>query len=190
MKSVDVIVDSPLAARFTEVYEQLQEFWDDEAKQVLLWDDHPLVFENLTTIEDHDDHESTLNYLERTDLPAIVIAGSGMCTGGRVVNYLQRFIGNETADVLFVGYQAAGTPGRELQSGQKTVTLEGVKYPVRAGVYSISGYSAHADQKNLVDFVTGMGTPPDEVILVHGERGPKTALRNKLVERGINVRAF
>lgn len=188
MKSVDVIVDSPLAARFTEVYQGLQDFWDDEAKQVLLWDDQPLVFENLTTIEDHDEHESTLAYLERTELPAIVIAGSGMCTGGRVVHYLERFIGNETADVLFVGYQAAGTPGREIQGGQSTVRLNGVDYPVRAGVHTISGYSAHADQQNLVDFVVGMEQPPGEVILVHGERGPKSTLRDALMRRGINVR--
>lgn len=188
MKSVDVIVDSPLAARFTEVYEQLQEYWDDEAQRVLAYDDQPLVFENLVTITDHEEHESTLNYLEKTELPAIVLAGSGMCTGGRVVNYLKRFLGKETADILFVGYQAGGTPGRDIQSGRKTVQLDGKEYRVRAGVHTITGYSAHADQQNLIDFVTGMKSPPGEVILVHGERGPKTALRDKLAAQGIRVR--
>ena len=111
MKRVDVIVDSPLATRFTEVYEELQPFWDDEAKQILTVDDQPLVFENLTTILDHDEHQSTLDYLDRSELPAIIVAGSGMCTGGRVVNYLKRFLGRPSTDVLFVGYQSHGTPG-------------------------------------------------------------------------------
>ena len=188
MKSVDVIVDSPLASRFTDVYEELQPFWDEEAQQVLTYDDQPLVFENLTTIIDHEEHMSTLDYLDRTDLPAIVVAGSGMCTGGRVVNYLKRFIGKESADILFVGYQGFGTPGREIQGGQDSVELDGQRYPIRAGVHTISGYSAHADQRNLLDFVTVMESPPGQVVLVHGEDEPKRILRDKLCELGINVR--
>jgi metallo-beta-lactamase family protein len=121
-------------------------------------------------------------------LPAIVIAGSGMCTGGRVVNYLKRFIGNETADVLFVGYQGSGTPGREIQRGDDSVELDGRSYPIRAGVHTISGYSAHADQRNLIDFVCGMATPPGEVVLVHGEETPKRVLREELEKNGIHVR--
>ncbi|MCO8125094.1 MBL fold metallo-hydrolase [Stieleria sp. TO1_6] len=188
MKSVDVIVDSPLAARFTEVYEQLQPYWDDEAQQVLKYDDHPLVFENLTTIMDHDEHVSTLDYLEKSDLPAIVIAGSGMCTGGRVVNYLKRFLSHPNADILFVGYQGSGTPGRDIQSGRDSVELDGKTYPIRAAIHSISGYSAHADQQNLIDFVSGMPSPPGEVVLVHGETQPKQVLMQKLQQLGIRVR--
>lgn len=188
MKSVDVIVDSPLASRFTEVYEGLQPFWDDEAQAVLKYDDQPLVFENLTTIADHDEHMSTLDYLDKSQLPAIIIAGSGMCTGGRVVNYLKRFLGNPTSDILFVGYQSDGTPGREIQSGSKSVRLQGDEIEIRADVHTISGYSAHADQQNLIDFVTGMEQLPGEVVLVHGEKTPKRILSEKLTELGVNVR--
>jgi metallo-beta-lactamase family protein len=187
MKSVDVIVDSPLACRFTEVYEQLQPFWDEEAQRVLAYDDQPLVFENLTTIEDHDEHLSTLDYLDRTELPAIVLAGSGMCTGGRVVNYLKRFLDRKTTDVLFVGYQGSGTPGRDIQSGKPTVKLDGDEYTINADIYTITGYSAHADQQNLVDFVTGIQKPPERVVLVHGETDAKRALASKLSEQGMNA---
>ncbi|KAA5541472.1 MBL fold metallo-hydrolase [Roseiconus nitratireducens] len=188
MKRVDVIVDSPLACRFTEIYNELQPYWDQEAQQVLRYDDQPLVFENLTSILDHEEHSSTLDYLERSDLPAIVVAGSGMCTGGRVVNYLKRFISDPKADVVFIGYQGHGTPGREIQAGHDKVRLDGTVYPVRAAVHSISGYSAHADQADLLRFVTEMPSPPGEVVLVHGEDHAKRILCQKLRDLGITVR--
>ena len=188
MKRVDVIVDSPLASRFTEVYKDLQPFWDEEATQLLKIDDQPLVFENMTTIGDHDEHESTLNYLRKRDVPAIIIAGSGMCTGGRVVNYLKAFVGEEDADVVFVGYQGSGTPGRSIQGGRDFVRFDDKDYPIRASVHSLSGYSAHADQQNLLDFACGMQTPPGEVVLVHGEDEPKRALASKLEQAGVPVR--
>ncbi len=156
MKAVDVIVDSPLAAKFTELYEELQPYWDAEAQRLLKYDDQPLVFENLTTIGGHDEHQATIDYLDKTDLPAIILAGSGMCTGGRVLNYLKRFLGEPNTDIVFVGYQGRGTPGRRIQTGQKSVKLDGREYIVRADVHSISGYSAHADQRNLCDFVRKM----------------------------------
>ncbi|MCA9177220.1 MAG: MBL fold metallo-hydrolase [Planctomycetales bacterium] len=188
MKAVDVIVDSPAATRYTDIYQQLQPYWDEEAQQLLKIDDQPLVFENLTTIDSHQEHLNTLDYLHQHKLPAIVIAGSGMCTGGRVMNYLERLLGDETTDVLFVGYQSAGTLGRALQSGAKSVKLDGRQVEVRAKVHSLSGYSAHADQQNLLDFVGGMATPPDEIVLVHGESDAKRALRGKLEQRGLQVR--
>ncbi|MDH3719345.1 MAG: MBL fold metallo-hydrolase [Planctomycetota bacterium] len=188
MKRVDVIVDSPMASRFTEIYKDLQPFWAAEAQQVLKYDDQPLVFENLTTIGEHDEHTSTLEYLKKSDLPAVVIAGSGMCTAGRVVNYLKAFLDRPNTDVVFVGYQGSGTPGRDIQAGRKSVELDGQDYAIKAKTHSLGGYSAHADQQNLLDFVHGMSQPPGEVVLVHGERDAKAALKAKLEAAGINVR--
>lgn len=188
MKAVDVIVDSPLATRFTEIYNDLQPFWNEEAQRVLRTDDQPLVFDNLTTIGDHDEHRSTLHYLKKHDLPAIVLAGSGMCTGGRVVNYLQAFLGEPNADVLFVGFQGAGTPGRAIQERRPYVELRGQRYPIRAKTHTLSGYSAHADQQDLLNFVQGMHEPPGEIVLVHAEAEPKDALRKRLTEQGFRVR--
>lgn len=188
LKAVDVIVDSPLASKFTEIYKDLQPYWDEEAQKMLKYDDQLLVFDNLTTIGDHKEHLSTMDYLDKTDLPAIVVAGSGMCTGGRVMNYLKRFIGEPSTDVLFVGYQGRGTPGRSIQAKRDSVRLDGKQYPIRADVHSISGYSAHADQRNLLDFVRNMPEPPGEVVLVHGEEEPKAVLAGKLQELGIAAR--
>jgi metallo-beta-lactamase family protein len=188
MKAVDVIVDSPLASRFTEIYADLTPFWDAEAQQLLRYDDQPLVFENLTTVGDHDEHRSTLDYLKKSGIPAIIIAGSGMCTGGRVVNYLKALLDRESTDVLFVGYQGRGTPGRAIQEQRDWVKFDGQQVPIRAQVHKIGGYSAHADQQNLLDFVAGMQQPPGEIVLVHGEPEAKAALQSQLEAKGHRVR--
>ena len=184
MKRVDVIVDSPLASRFTELYKDLQAYWGIEAQHHMRTDEQPLVFENLTTVGGHREHQDTLEYLHERKLPAIVIAGSGMCTGGRVVNYLKRFLGSPEADLVFVGYQAQGTPGHILSRGSDWVRLDGRKYPVEAKIHRLHGYSAHADQADLMRFVEEMKGPPGEIRLVHGEYQPKRTLAEKLSERG------
>ena len=185
---VDVIVDSPLASRFTEVYEDCAGFWDAEARQRLRHGDQPLVFDNLMTVDSHREHKWVVEYLKKRGKPAIVIAGSGMCTGGRVVNYLKTLLTDPRTDVLFVGYQAAGTPGRSIQAGRKSVKLDGARVPVRARVHTLTGYSAHADQRNLVNFVRRIRRPPREVVLVHGEQRAREALRGKLEEIGVTAR--
>ncbi|MEZ6137463.1 MAG: MBL fold metallo-hydrolase [Pirellulaceae bacterium] len=186
MKAVDVIIDSPLASRFTELYESMREYWDDEAQHVLTYDDQPLVFENLVNIADHREHRDTIEYLKASKIPAIVIAASGMCAGGRVVNYLKEFIGDPTADIVFVGFQARGTPGRYIQDTD-WVKLDGRRYDVRAATHQLSGYSAHADQSDLLRFVEGMQERPKAIRLVHGEDDAKAALQKELEDRGYNV---
>ncbi len=187
IKNVDVIVDSPLASRFTQIYEQLQEYWGEEAQTVLKIDDQPLVFENLTTVADHQEHKATIAHIAKHELPAIVIAGSGMCTGGRIVNYLKEFIGDPKSDIVFCGYQASGTPGHYIGRGSDWVRLDGRKYDIRAGVHHLQGYSAHGDQADLLRFVEDMQEPPKAIRLVHGDYQPKQVLTQKLTERGYNV---
>ena len=186
--AVDVIVDSPLASRFTEVYEDCAGFWDAEARRRLRLGDQPLVFDNLMTVDSHREHSWVVEYLRKRGKAAVVIAGSGMCTGGRVVNYLKALLPDPRTDVLFVGYQGAGTPGRSIQAGRKSVKLDGTRVPVRARVHTLSGYSAHADQWNLVNFVRRMRRPPREVVLVHGEQRAREVLRGKLEEIGVSAR--
>ncbi len=187
MKRVDVIVDSPLASRFTELYNDMQGYWSVEAQHQMRTDDQPLVFENLTTVGNHREHRDLLDYLDDHKLPAIVIAGSGMCTGGRVVNYLKRFIGQPRTDIVFVGYQAGGTPGHFISRGSDWVRLDGRKYDIAADIHRIHGYSAHGDQEDLIGFVEAMDESPKEIRLVHGEYGPKKALAEKLTEKGYRV---
>jgi metallo-beta-lactamase family protein len=106
-----------------------------------------------------------------------------MCAGGRVVNYLKALLGDARNDVVFVGYQASGTPGRIIQQyGPRNgyVELDGERITIRAGIHTLSGYSAHADQKNLLDFIGRMRVKPRQVRVVHGDDGAKAALAGLL----------
>ncbi|GAA0691689.1 MBL fold metallo-hydrolase [Marinobacterium maritimum] len=180
-----VILDSPLASKFTAAYRELQAFWDEEAHARLKQGRKPLAFDTLLTVDSHDEHLKMVHHLARSGRPAIVIAGSGMCNAGRIVNYLKAMLGDERHDVLFVGYQAEGTPGRDIQQyGPQNgyVELDGERYTIRARVETIGGYSAHADQQGLVNFVKGMKHRPREIRLVHGDEGAKVALKAALKE--------
>ena len=184
-KSLEVIVDSPLASRFTKAYRQLSPYWDEEAKKRLRAGRHPLDFDSLITVDSHSDHIKLLNYLQQRAKPCVVIAASGMCAGGRIVNYLKALIEDERTDILFVGYQAKGTPGQIIQREGKRngyVELDGGRYSIKAGVYTLGGYSAHADQKDLLNFVKRMKRPPKEIRIVHGDDGAKQILKGKLGE--------
>lgn len=183
--NLDIIVDSPLASKFTESYRQLKDLWDAEAKQKVRAGRHPLSFEQLLTIDSHQDHLNTVEYLRKTGRPAIVLAASGMCTGGRIVNYLKELLPDSRTDVVLVGYQAAGTAGRDIQTyGPKGgyVMLEGQRVDIKAGVHTLGGYSAHADQKDLLNFVRRMRNRPTDIRLVHGDSAAKLALKAKLEE--------
>ncbi len=181
-----IILDSPLASRFTEAYRALKPFWNQEARERVRAGRRPLAFEQLLTVDSHSDHQRIVNHLTQTARPAIVIAGGGMCSGGRIVNYLKAMLGDKRHNVIFVGHQAKGTPGHAIQTyGPKGgyVDLDGERFDIRAGITSIGGYSAHADQKGLVEFVTGMQQWPTEIRVVHGEQMAKEALAAQLRSR-------
>ncbi len=177
---LDIIVDSPLASRFTEVYKTLKPYWDAEAKVKLINGRHPLSFEQLTTVNSHREHLETVEHIQNTAKPCIILAASGMCSGGRIVNYLKALIEDKRTDILFVGYQAAGTPGRIIQQfGEKYgyVSLSGKRYTINAGVYTLTGYSAHADQATLLRFVKRIRVKPKEIRLIHGDEQAKQTLQ-------------
>jgi len=181
--ALDIIIDSPLAADFTAGYARLRSHWDAEAKRKLAAGRHPLAFEQLTTISNHTDHLQNVAMLAKSGKPAIVIAASGMCSGGRIVNYLAAMLGDARHDVLFVGYQAAGTAGQAIQKyGPKGgyVDLDGERITIRAAVHTLGGYSAHADQKDLLNFVARMRRKPSQIRLVHGDADAKEVLRGVL----------
>jgi metallo-beta-lactamase family protein len=184
--NLPIILDSPLASRFTSVYRELDQFWDAEARARLAKGRSPLAFRNLLTVDSHQAHLAMVNRLTQTAQPAIVIAGNGMCSNGRIVNYLKAMLGDERHDVLFVGYQAEGTPGRQIQRfgpSNGYVEFDGQRYDIRAQVHTIGGYSAHADQRGLVSFVTRMTRWPSEVRIVHGESGAKQQFSTVLQQR-------
>jgi metallo-beta-lactamase family protein len=160
---VPVFVDSPLGLKITKIYSTLEEFWDKEAKTLKSKDDHPIDFKNLYAVQKYRDHKKLLNIIG----PAIIIAGSGMCTGGRIVDHLKHGLEDPKNDIFFVGYQAKGTPGRRMIEKQT---------PVKAGIHVLTGYSAHADQSMLVNWVKSMPQPPEQIRLVHGESHARQAL--------------
>jgi metallo-beta-lactamase family protein len=187
-QDLEIVVDSPLAATFTRIYRDLKPFWDAEATELVKQGRHPLSFEQLTVINSHEDHLNAVDYLARSHRPAVVLAGSGMCAGGRVVNYLQAMLGDQRNDVLFVGYQAKGTPGRDiLNYGPRGgwVELDGERYDIRARVHQVGGYSAHAGQSDLVRFVTGIEPAPSEIRIVHGDSDAKESLKSQFQSVGL-----
>ncbi|WP_421622143.1 MBL fold metallo-hydrolase RNA specificity domain-containing protein [Alkalilimnicola ehrlichii] len=185
-----IIVDSPLAARFNRVYRRLKPYWDQEARKRARQGRHPLNFSRLHTVDSHAQHQHTVTTLAQGGHPAVVITAGGMCAGGRVVNYLKAMLGDPRHHVLFVGYQAEGTPGRDIQRYGPTdgwVDLDGERFDIRAGITTIGGYSAHADQQDLLRFVQQMKRPPGAIRLVHGSARAREALANALARRGHTV---
>ncbi|UAW99462.1 MBL fold metallo-hydrolase [Halopseudomonas nanhaiensis] len=184
-ENLPIILDAPLATRFTTLYRQLKPWWDKEALRRVRQGHKPLGFEQLLTVDSHDKHIAMVNRLAQTKQPAVVITSNGMCSAGRIVNYLKAMLHDPRHNVLFVGYQARGTPGRDIQQygpGGGWVELDGERYDIRAGIETLGGYSAHADQKGLVKFVTGMRHWPRQVRLVHGDDAAKQRLAGLLKE--------
>lgn len=187
LNRVPVVVDSPLGVKLTAVFEAQYQFWDKEAQRLLAQGDDPIDFEGLYSVAQSRDHQQLL----RTPGPMIIVAGSGMCTGGRIIDHLLTRIEDAKTDILFVGYQAAGTTGREIikQSAKSggAVSISGKKLRVKAKIHILSGYSAHADQQGLLDWVAAMPKAPGKIKLVHGEATAKKVLAEKLRERGCHV---
>ena len=184
---IPVFIDTPLGLKITDIYAGMVKYWDQEARQILRHGDHPLDFEHLYTVKQHREHLK----LHEISGPAIIIAGSGMCTGGRIINHLKTGLNDSVNDVLFVGYQAKGTLGRNIlryarQAGGYVV-LDRETIPIKAGVYNLSGYSAHADQQDLVDWVQVIPEKSLKIKLVHGERSAQQVLGKVLLKKGHHI---
>lgn len=181
-----VFVDSPLGLEITALFGNLSDYWDREAKERLRRNDNPLDFKSLFGVARFAEHLQLLAWQGS----AIILAGSGMCSGGRIVAHLLAGIDQPVNDVVFVGYQATGTPGRAiLESAGKggQVLLDGQVRAVRAKIHVLNGYSAHADQQGLVEWLAAMGTKPKWVKLVHGEADARRALAERLGREGFGV---
>lgn len=191
LNQINVIVDSPLANEFTEHYKELKQHWDNEAKIKLSQNRHPLSFKELYCAGDHQEHLNIIEFYKQNQQPAIIIAASGMCSGGRIVNYLESFIEDKTTDIVFVGYQAKGTLGRDIINFSRKqgayVHINHEKLLIKAGVHNLSGYSAHADQHDLLRFIKRMRRKPSQIRIVHGDDEAKLALQEKLKQIAPNA---
>lgn len=176
IKSVPVFLDSPMAIKVTEVYKQAFKEFNAEAQKEIKEGDDIFYFPKLVKVHSHE--ESLL--IEHTPDPKIIIAGSGMSSGGRVVNHEQLILPVEKNTVLFLGYQSVGTLGRQISDGIKKVNVHGNWLKVRANIVNVLGYSSHKDSEHLIDFVAESKSTLKKVFVAMGETKSALFLTQRL----------
>jgi metallo-beta-lactamase family protein len=190
-------LDSPMAMRASDVYRRHPEFYDEETTALLKSGETPLDYPDQHIVRRVDESKA----IATADRPYMIVASNGMLTGGRVVAHLRNLIDDPAATILFVGYQGEGTLGAHLQAGAKTVKVDGQVRQVRCRIRSISGFSAHADESELLDWLANFkqgtgerpngagGAPhaPKTVFLVHGDPEAQIAIEPKVAALGFNT---
>jgi metallo-beta-lactamase family protein len=176
---LDVYLDSPMAIKITEVYKQYAGQLDREMRELIAHHQSPFDFPGLKFVETVEESKK-LNDIKGT---AMIIAGSGMCTGGRIKHHLVNNISRPECTILFVGYQAEGTLGRQILDGAKNVRIHGQMRPVRARIAHIQGFSAHADRDELLKWLSRLSAEPRLIFLTHGEANAAESFRDFLKEK-------
>jgi metallo-beta-lactamase family protein len=177
-----IYVDSPLATDITELFGYHPDFMNSKTRQIFSQGGNPFELLNLRYIRDQKESKA-LNMDRR---PMIIIAGSGMCESGRILHHLQNNIEDSRNTILVVGYMAADTLGRRIVEKEPFVKIFGVEYELNAEVVVINSFSGHADQLELVDFVSSC-LPLKRLFLVHGELEQSQALAELLSQKGVDV---
>ncbi|MDP2789000.1 MAG: MBL fold metallo-hydrolase [bacterium] len=165
-----IFLDSPLAIRLTEIFKQFKAYFNERAQKAMSEDKHLFDFPGLHSTL----HSEESKMIGNVSNPKVVIAGSGMSSGGRVVHHERHFLPDPNNTLLLLGYQSVGTPGRLIQEGVKMVHISGEYVKVRAHVVTIWGYSGHKDSDGLLHFVEDMQDTVKKVFVVMGE--PKSAM--------------
>ncbi len=182
--AIPTYVDSPMATSVTALYEKYCDEHRISPEELQSQDKNPLSFSSLKFTQTIDDSKR-LNDLKG---PAIIISASGMATGGRIMHHLANRLNRPDTIVLFTGYQAEETLGRELMNGAKTAMIFGEKIPVAAKILTLTNFSAHSDQREIMDWLKQLPKAPKRIFLTHGEDGPRTVLKGVIEkELGWNV---
>ncbi|MHB8104011.1 MAG: MBL fold metallo-hydrolase RNA specificity domain-containing protein [Dehalococcoidales bacterium] len=163
--ALDVYLDSPMAIKITEVYKRYAELMDQDMRELLKNHNSPFSFPGLKMVETVEQSK----VLNNTKGTIMIIAGAGMCNGGRIKHHLANNISRPECTVLFVGYQAVGTLGRQIIDGAKNVRIHGQQYPVLARIAQIQGFSAHADRDDLMKWLSKLSMTPKHIFITHGE---------------------
>jgi len=171
-----VFLDSPMAVNATDVFLRHMDCLDEETHQVLRGHQHPFAFPGLRLVRTVEESKG-INRIRGT---CIIMAGSGMCTGGRIKHHLEHHISRPESTVLFVGYQARGTLGRQIIEGAEEVRIHGQKQRVRARIEEIHGFSAHADQEDLLRWLGTLKNPPRQLFVTHGDEDVSPVLAGKI----------
>jgi metallo-beta-lactamase family protein len=154
-----------MATSITEVFEHYPNLLDEDMVELMRQKKSPFDFTGLKMTRTTDESK-VINHISGT---VIIIAGSGMCTGGRIKHHLVNNISRRESTILFPGYQATGTLGRQIVDGAKEVRILGQMYPVKSRVVQINGFSAHADRDELFRWLSGLRRPPLHLFVTHGE---------------------
>lgn len=173
-----VYVDSPLAISATEIFKMNTNLFDEEIQKEIVSGDNPLEFPGLHFTQTVEESRA----LNESKEPCIIISASGMCDVGRIKHHLKHNLWNPNSTILFVGYQAPGTLGRQIVDGAKSVRIFGEEIAVNARVEYIEGYSGHADQEWLLNFIYSFHNKPKHIFLVHGEPESQEVLKGKILE--------
>jgi len=174
-----VFFDSPMAVGINEVFQHHIDLFDEEMKELIRQKKSPFHFPGLKLVRTVDESKA-INHISGT---VIIIAGSGMCTGGRIKHHLANNISRKESAILFVGYQAEGTLGREIVDGAKQVRILGKRYQVKAKIVQIDGFSAHADKGELLKWALNLKRPPRHAFITHGEAKATESLASAIREK-------
>jgi len=185
LPDIPIYLDSPLAIKSTEIFRKNKEYYDEEARAIVDKGFDPFDMPNLHFTPATEDSID----INRKHGPAIIIAASGMCTAGRIKHHLKHNLWRPGASVIIVGFQAQGTTGRRIVDGEKKVKIFGEDVAVKAKVFTIGGFSAHADQAGLLKWASHFKRPRPKVFVVHGESRASEALAAEINKRfGMEVK--
>jgi metallo-beta-lactamase family protein len=173
-----VYVDSPMAVNAFEIYREHEEEHDLEMHAAKALTKNPMITKNFQFSRSVAESKAINDHR----FPAVIVSASGMGTGGRIVHHLMNKLPDDRNSVVFVGFQAAGTRGRYLVEGAKTIRIYGMDYPVRAQIKSIQGFSAHGDYKEILRWLAAFKTPPQKTFLVHGEPRAIVGMKQHIAE--------
>jgi metallo-beta-lactamase family protein len=174
-----VYVDSPMAVDAFEIYRDHEEEHDLEMNRLRAEGKHPMCTKKVSFVRTVQESKA----INEHNFPAIVISANGMATGGRIVHHLMHRLPDERNSVVFVGFQAAGTRGRYLVEGARTIRIYGLDYPVRAEIKSIQGFSAHGDANEILRWLQPFKAAPSKTFLVHGEPRAIVAMKEHILEK-------
>ena len=172
-----VYLDSPMASRATEVFRQYPNFYDEDAKRLLKKGDDPFDFPGLHKIETAEESKRLA-----AKKGIAIIAGSGMCTGGRILHHLKNNIEDPTTHIVIVGYQVKGTLGRKIVDREQVLNIMGEEYKNNAKLFTLGAFSGHGDQRDLRYWLRSFGHTPRKIFLVHGDEDIIVAFRSNLRE--------
>jgi metallo-beta-lactamase family protein len=182
--SIPVYIDSPLAISATEIFKKNSDCFDRETKEILLRGENPLDRPEIIYTRTTEESKA----INEDEGPGIIISASGMCDSGRIKHHLKHHLWREKSHIVFIGYQGEGTIGRRIVDGAESVRLFGEVVAIKAHIHTLGGFSAHADQKGLLEWLSHVENPQLEVFVNHGEEKVSMEL-NQLIRERFNLKA-